>query len=516
MSIEKVKQDIHINKLITNKKEEITVYQDVIVPDSKPDILNTINTTATVCIKNKNAQDDKLNVCGQVCLNIIYLADNPNDNIRGISSKMDFDEMIAVQGIRKNMDIYIVTRIKNIETKVLNGRKINVKAVLELNITAYHEEDEQVVTKIMGDRDIQVLEESTNISTLVGSGREVLHTKEAIRSSNEDEISEILNFSIDIQDRDEKVSYNKILTKADASVEVMYLSEEGKIGVINTKVPIISFIEIPNIQETDICRTNYEINNIELRLDNEDERAINLELETEISCNVYKEENISVIEDLYSPFSNIIFEEDRMEVISDLSSDRRKFSVKEKVKIDELEKGNLLNVQIEPKVSSYQRNNGKVLVQIDLDAKYIFTRNESNVLDIKKIKIPVEYTLDNLDLRSDEEIGLEVEVINKEIIVNDAEVTNLIDLNLLSERYRVKNINSIDEIREEEREDFEDYSVVIYVIKKGDTLWNIAKQFGTTVDDIVRINRIENKDKIYADEKIYIPKYTRSVTVKNG
>lgn len=35
----------------------------------------------------------------------------------------------------------------------------------------------------------------------------------------------------------------------------------------------------------------------------------------------------------------------------------------------------------------------------------------------------------------------------------------------------------------------------------------IAKKYGSTVDDIVRVNGIENPDKINIGEKIYIPKY---------
>ena len=58
------------------------------------------------------------------------------------------------------------------------------------------------------------------------------------------------------------------------------------------------------------------------------------------------------------------------------------------------------------------------------------------------------------------------------------------------------------------KEDFlEDYSVIIYVVRSGDTLWKIAKRFGSTVDDIVRVNGIERPDKINVGEKIYIPKY---------
>lgn len=59
----------------------------------------------------------------------------------------------------------------------------------------------------------------------------------------------------------------------------------------------------------------------------------------------------------------------------------------------------------------------------------------------------------------------------------------------------------------EEDDEMEDYSVVIYVVKAGDTLWKIARRFGSTVDDIARVNGMENPNKLNAGEKIYIPKF---------
>ena len=73
--------------------------------------------------------------------------------------------------------------------------------------------------------------------------------------------------------------------------------------------------------------------------------------------------------------------------------------------------------------------------------------------------------------------------------------------------YRDVEIPAINNITEETEDDLEDYSVIIYVVKDGDTLWKIAKKYGSTVDDIVRVNGIENPDKINIGEKIYIPKY---------
>ena len=73
--------------------------------------------------------------------------------------------------------------------------------------------------------------------------------------------------------------------------------------------------------------------------------------------------------------------------------------------------------------------------------------------------------------------------------------------------YRNSTIPVISNISMEEDDEMEDYSVVIYVVKAGDTLWKIARRFGSTVDDIARVNGMENPNKLNAGEKIYIPKF---------
>ena len=60
-----------------------------------------------------------------------------------------------------------------------------------------------------------------------------------------------------------------------------------------------------------------------------------------------------------------------------------------------------------------------------------------------------------------------------------------------------------------------DNNVETYTVVKGDTLWSIAKRFGTTVDELVRLNNIKNKNLIYIGQVLkikgnvdYYPKYT--------
>ena len=46
---------------------------------------------------------------------------------------------------------------------------------------------------------------------------------------------------------------------------------------------------------------------------------------------------------------------------------------------------------------------------------------------------------------------------------------------------------------------------ITYKIKKGDTLSEIAKKYGTTVSTLARINNIKDVDKIYAGDTLKIP-----------
>ena len=43
-----------------------------------------------------------------------------------------------------------------------------------------------------------------------------------------------------------------------------------------------------------------------------------------------------------------------------------------------------------------------------------------------------------------------------------------------------------------------------YIIKRGDTLTQIARRYGTTVNRLAQINNIKNANKIYVGQVIFI------------
>ena len=66
----------------------------------------------------------------------------------------------------------------------------------------------------------------------------------------------------------------------------------------------------------------------------------------------------------------------------------------------------------------------------------------------------------------------------------------------------IEEIN-VDETRQNER-----YSLNIYFVKQGDTLWNIAKKFRTSMEEISKMNEIEDVDKLNIGQQLFIPNYS--------
>lgn len=81
--------------------------------------------------------------------------------------------------------------------------------------------------------------------------------------------------------------------------------------------------------------------------------------------------------------------------------------------------------------------------------------------------------------------------------------------------HKIAKMNIMNEIQTNGEREQEDYSYFKYIVKKDGTLWNIAKEFGSTIEDIARANGIEDENLIYPGQKLFIPKYVKTGSVVN-
>ena len=507
MLLETEKEKVCINQIVGQKRKEVTIEGDVIVNDIKPDVLNIISADGIPCVYKKEVMDGKLRIDGSINTYIMYLADDENGSVRSLNTVLDFTEIMDINGCMPEMTANVSVDINNIDCRILNGRKINVKTTLSISSKVYSNENIEIISNINNLDDVQILNNDRRINSLVGEGNTRVYAKDTISVDAADEIAEIMKANIRIINKDIKLSYNKVLAKADAEVNIMYLTEDNRIKNINTKIPVMGFVDIENVSDDSMCDMNYQVKNLIIKPNNGDMSSIYIEVEIEISCCAYEAKSINLIEDLYSISSNLNFTQKQIIAMSEKQNLKDNCNIREQINITELGDNKLYNVKTTPIILNTNIMNGKIIYEGEMNIELLFEMNTS--INSRNIQIPFNFNIMNEEINENCIVDTEVDIVNDDFIVNSGNIDTNIELQFSVGISKNDSLNIINEIALEEARENNIYSMVIYFVKHGDTLWKIAKKFRSTIDDIARVNGIEDVNKIYVGQQLYIPKFVK-------
>ena len=508
MSIDTTKESVCVNQLIGQKSENRTIEGDMIVPDIKPDILDTIMTSGNVCIYKKEVLDGKVKIDGTVQVYIIYLADDETGSTRALNTSLDFTEVIPIQNCTPGMSLVTKAKVCSVDARVLNGRKINIKANVNFSLKLYSNENVDIISQINGIDDIQKLNHEIEVNSLIGEGWTKALARETIAIDPIDNLAEILSAEIRITNKDTKVSYNKVLVKADAIIRILYLTEDNRINSVQSTIPVMGFIDMQNVSEDHVCDTNYELKNLLIKPNGEEDHSIYVEAELEICCFAFEKRNITITEDLYSPSQNLSFTQKTIHLIAGKNSNRDICSIKEKISVPELMGNRICNVVVNPVISSQNVINNRASYDGQVQINILFWNESENRLGAKELSLPFEFSMEVQGDNNENDIDTEMEIERQDfVILPDGDLDARVDIAFFANASNFRDASVIDEIMVDDTSGREDCSMVIYFAKPGDTLWKIAKKFGSTVDEIARINGIENPDILQVGRQLFIPRY---------
>ena len=168
---------------------------------------------------------------------------------------------------------------------------------------------------------------------------------------------------------------------------------------------------------------------------------------------------------------------------------------------------NIHNVEATPTITNVNTINEKLIYEGEVNVNIIFQTNNVTGIDTKNVIIPFNAEIPIGKMKDNSKVNTSVEVKNMQENLNNGNMDLKMELELLADTYKPVNLELIDSLEMEEYEDKSKYGMNIYFVKKGDTLWKIAKRFRTTVDEIVSANNIEDPNKINVGEQLFIPKY---------
>ena len=129
-------------------------------------------------------------------------------------------------------------------------------------------------------------------------------------------------------------------------------------------------------------------------------------------------------------------------------------------------------------------------------------------IDVRKMKLPFNFSMEARGVSAKNRVETRVEIKQNDFIVQGSgNIYCKIQLEMQASISHTREINVIKEINVEDDIPCPSYSMVIYFVRSGDSIWKIAKKFKSTVADIVKVNEIEDENKIYPGMQLFIPKY---------
>ncbi len=513
MEIELKKEDIVFNKKVASKKIKIPVETDIIVPDTKPDIESVLQVDAGCVLENMEIQDERVLLPLTVNFQIMYMPEA--GEIRGISNMTQLTDVAEVKNIKKDMRASYITEVENVSYKLLNGRKISVKADVMVNLNVFDEKNREFLCFA----DAEGIEVKTKSLSYIKS--DINYTKDfklkekIVIPITTPSASEVLRVSSKTGEIDYKIINNKAIVKGDCIVCAMYtdkVSSEVKTKSIN--VPFTEIVDTEGINDEMLTRVEIKPTNTSFEIEQDEDgeiRIINTDVDLYIKISALATNEIETVSDCYSVKNNLKLTTDEVDLNVLIHSFSEQLNIKEKLftPSESPEIKQIYDVMCDAYIDSVEinENGGEIKGKVDAYVLYV---TEDNEVPVGMIKKEIDFSkFVSFDGDSDCVADIDVLAINVSFALNAgncAEVRCTVNVDGIITKPLVYTV--ISDIQEDDTlEKIQPRaSVTVYFVQENDTLWSIAKHYMTTIDLIKAANDLDN-ESLAVGKQLLIPKY---------
>ncbi|SCG81770.1 peptidoglycan-binding LysM [Proteiniborus sp. DW1] len=515
MAVELIKDLLKIDQVIGKDEIQALVEGEIRVPEAKPKIKRVLKIDGDVEVTGTKTAKGKIIVNGIVNFNVLYSTDDELQSVHNLDARTDFREEIEIEGVNEGATTDISANVEHIDYEQDGDTSISVKTVISLIGKAIHDNTIDIIKDIKGLDGIQVLKESIRYNDVMGANTSSTLVKEAFElEEHMPDIIDVLRIDTKVFEKETKVVEDKAIVAGVVACSIMYFGDddENKVNYINHEIPFTHFVELPGAQKDMDCglKLNSYDTNFEVKEDiNGALRIIDIESTVKINAKVYRQVEKEVAVDTYS--TNKILDIKKREVI--VSESIGQSTSKETIK-GTLQVGNeiiksIYNISGRSLITDYKIMEGKVIIEGLLEVDMLYQVEENDEIKDTRQEIPYKAYVD-IEQVSDE-LELEVEnilddisykKINSHEVELEATVSNYVSVD------RIKKINIITEAVDtgETIDRVSRPSITIYIVQKDDTIWDIAKRYNTTVEDLIKTNDIVSPENIMPGEKIIIEK----------
>lgn len=467
---------------LLNKQSNYDESTDAIVPDMYPYISKILGVTACAYIKDTTLQNNRILISGDIKCEICYIPDDLSNPIR-MQYWLSFAhiEDINVQECMVNSTICL----NKIDAKIINPRKISIFANIQINTKAYTEKN--IVLPINSqDNEFEVLPiertltliDSLNISDMTIA--DDFEFKEIIA-----EEYELFGLKPSIVITDTKVLKNKLMLRGNIEFKGGVIAQD-EISEISTNVPFSHILDIDINDESLETEIEISIKSCDVENNGDDfSYVINAK-----ACVIQnKEEKIMLVSDIYDVKNDLLITKKEYKIINTPKYEYEKSDFNILIKSAEI-------------IDSIVYMNG-----------FAYTKmTEQNKYDCYVCINAIYKSKDGYYSVSEDYMfasGIEcsfIECKNISIFKNsNTEIDLRVTLDMYKYNHQKITFDIIEQIERGNTKTVENNTIILKYINTETNLWDIAKEYNTTSEDIICSNNLDANLKTICNKMLLIP-----------
>ena len=500
------KQKIVVNKNVIKGATTAWIEQDLLVPDVKPDVVKIIRVDSNVYITESEVMDGSIRTSGQITYYVIYISSD--GDIRGMNMVYPFVKVIEDKEITKGMRLRIKPTVRNIIYSLPNERKISIKTEVIFKYKLSEIGEVEILNRIEDCDSLECKMSKDSFFNIMESKSDTFEVREDIMiSEGLPGISEILRVSNEIINTEYKVSYNKILVKGEIKVNIIYTSliDPKEIYNYETNVPFTGMIEFYNISDMSKFDIQYLLKNFELTLDpsSDTKKMLNVSADVYVDVMMYEEKDVEYIEDFYSMDENLEYDTNGITIIKNKENMQKTVTLNDNIGVVP-DMARLLDYTMDISNLTTKISGGNAYINGNIKVNVMYETGENRKIESKTFDMLLDTSIPlNKDI-DEKYVSVNIEVMRGVVKINGNNIEANIELLIKVDVDNVETINQIDNIQEEKMDPSLFDSMNIYIVKKGDNLWNIAKKYKTSVAKIANINNLSDENKLDIGQKLLV------------
>lgn len=523
------KKLIHTSTVKPGITMQMTLDDDHNVPDSKPDVEKLITTRGEVEIGEIEPLMDKIKITGTCHFFALYATNMDSYPVSALEGTLPFEQLLNCDGIVPNDNVKVKAILEDLNVSIINSRKLSIRCLISLKVSVCDNQSMEAAVDIetplptrnssgAAEPDMECLYKNLNMTTLRVNKKDIFRIKEEVSiPSNKPDLYEILWSSAVLNNTESKLADGSIFLSGDLSIFLLYNSdaENAPVQFLELEVPFKGELPCEDCMEgmvdcidVKIATTQYAI-----KPDTDGaERLIDLECTLDLDVKIYEEEQVKLLWDVYSPNAECTVEQSPFDYARLLQKNNAKTRISQRLKLKDAKESIMQICHIDGSVKIDEMNllsDGiKVEGVVTADILYI-SASDSHPLSSTFLMVPFHYLVEIEGIHENDnyEITAHLDQISINMVDSDeVELKAIVSLSAIAfENKRGSAIKDITTTPLDAEKMQKLPGMVGYIVKPGDTLWNIAKTYYTTMESIQSCNELDS-DTLRPGDKLIIVK----------